>query len=441
MVTKQRADSALELVRELIQKSAGKKVVGKDNIIFRIKLFAELLDGDQKGGWLLNQILYWSDRTDDPEGWFWKTYAEWYAETGLTEREIRRIVKGDKRRQNPKKTLQDVGVVVAVRRAPTGSPTTHYRLDRIVFFAVLVDHLERNYDLQLQESHLTDGQIGICPSVKLETDHCAEGETPASLYDKDSESIEKESSQLSPTPPPEDDDLTILLSWEKQFGKIPNTIKSGICNQLRRLGREKTREIAERCAQKGGRSWYYVLKALENEMPEKTGCVNLSGNKKNDEDIECNEINEPEEDEETYEQMRARVRAEEEAIQRRLYPPLEPTVRVQTLQEMKDGTKRSAQDIWAATCERLQRLFDPLDYKLLLGDATLVDFEVDTRTFIVVIRRPRNSSKYQIIYQTAYNILAGFYGHRKIDLCFWTRDVWQREQEYARAQSEGAAGD
>jgi hypothetical protein len=26
---------------------------------------------------LTNQILYWTDRTSDPDGWFYKTYDDW----------------------------------------------------------------------------------------------------------------------------------------------------------------------------------------------------------------------------------------------------------------------------------------------------------------------------------------------------------------------------
>lgn len=33
---------------------------------------------------MLSQAVYWSERTTDPEGWFWKTQEEWQEETGLT---------------------------------------------------------------------------------------------------------------------------------------------------------------------------------------------------------------------------------------------------------------------------------------------------------------------------------------------------------------------
>ena len=36
---------------------------------------------------MLSQAVYWSSRTGDPGGWFWKTQSQWEDETGLTRRE------------------------------------------------------------------------------------------------------------------------------------------------------------------------------------------------------------------------------------------------------------------------------------------------------------------------------------------------------------------
>lgn len=42
-----------------------------------------------KGALLLSQAIYWSKRTKDPQGWFYKTNEEWEEETGLTHEEQR----------------------------------------------------------------------------------------------------------------------------------------------------------------------------------------------------------------------------------------------------------------------------------------------------------------------------------------------------------------
>ncbi len=42
------------------------------------------LTGSVTAALMLGQACYWDERTDDPEGWFWKTRDEWEDETGLT---------------------------------------------------------------------------------------------------------------------------------------------------------------------------------------------------------------------------------------------------------------------------------------------------------------------------------------------------------------------
>ena len=49
-----------------------------------------MCNGDHLAALLLSQILYWSDRTSDPDGWFAKSYADWHDEVALTERQIKR---------------------------------------------------------------------------------------------------------------------------------------------------------------------------------------------------------------------------------------------------------------------------------------------------------------------------------------------------------------
>jgi len=45
------------------------------------------LSGSVAGGLMLSQALYWSKRTSDADGWFWKTAEDWHEETTLTRRE------------------------------------------------------------------------------------------------------------------------------------------------------------------------------------------------------------------------------------------------------------------------------------------------------------------------------------------------------------------
>jgi hypothetical protein len=55
------------------------------------RILAEI-GGSVTAGVFLSQAVYWSQRTDDPDGWFWKTQKEWQEETYLkrSEQEIAR---------------------------------------------------------------------------------------------------------------------------------------------------------------------------------------------------------------------------------------------------------------------------------------------------------------------------------------------------------------
>ena len=46
------------------------------------------LGGSIHASLMLSQALYWSERTSDPGGWFYKTQREWFSEIGFSRREL-----------------------------------------------------------------------------------------------------------------------------------------------------------------------------------------------------------------------------------------------------------------------------------------------------------------------------------------------------------------
>lgn len=65
---------------------------------------------------LLSQILYWSDRAD-PDGWFYKSYADWEYETTLGEYEVRKAIN----------LFKTNGLVTTKIQKVNGNPTLHYK--------------------------------------------------------------------------------------------------------------------------------------------------------------------------------------------------------------------------------------------------------------------------------------------------------------------------
>src|SRR5664279_1440922 len=88
---------------------------GDKTLVLCPTVFVTLLRGDHKAAILLSQILYWGDRTKDPDGWFYKSYADWRAATGLSAAQVRRILNGDPRVKSTQITLRDLGVETLLR--------------------------------------------------------------------------------------------------------------------------------------------------------------------------------------------------------------------------------------------------------------------------------------------------------------------------------------
>lgn len=77
------------------------------------------------GALMLSQALYWSRRTKDPEGWFYKTVTEWREETYMTRHEI----------DGARARLREIGVFEEQKK---GVPCkVHYRVKIEVLEALL----------------------------------------------------------------------------------------------------------------------------------------------------------------------------------------------------------------------------------------------------------------------------------------------------------------
>lgn len=60
------------------------QISGQENIVVVPKLFVKLT-GDLTTAILLNQIVFYSDKSKRTDGFFYKTYKEWEEEICLTE--------------------------------------------------------------------------------------------------------------------------------------------------------------------------------------------------------------------------------------------------------------------------------------------------------------------------------------------------------------------
>lgn len=128
------------------------------------------------GALFLSQALYWSKRTKDPEGWFYKTIEDWQEETGLTREEQLTI----------KKKLTNLGFLEVKKK---GVPATnHFKIDQysLALCMVKLDF----YDDQSQgipSTESTENQPPVAgnpdnlPITESTTESTSEGETSSPL--------------------------------------------------------------------------------------------------------------------------------------------------------------------------------------------------------------------------------------------------------------------
>lgn len=85
---------------------------------------------------MLSQAIYWSNRTDDKDGWFYKTMEEWEADTGMTRSE----------QQSARKKLVKVGALQEMKK---GVPCR-------LFYRVNIDAIRTNLSAENPQSSLQE---------------------------------------------------------------------------------------------------------------------------------------------------------------------------------------------------------------------------------------------------------------------------------------------
>lgn len=90
---------------------------GHDRMVTIPKIYIELT-GDLAESVLLNQIVFYSDKSHRNDGFFYKSYKEWAEEVCLTERQVRHATK----------KLREKGIIETKVMKANGAPTVHYKL-------------------------------------------------------------------------------------------------------------------------------------------------------------------------------------------------------------------------------------------------------------------------------------------------------------------------
>jgi hypothetical protein len=344
----------------------------KGNILVLPQVFLEFLDYDHKMAIFLNKLLYWTERTKNPDRWIYRTYDGWFQELGFKESVIRRLLYGDPRAKTRKRTLTDLGVEVKVRRAPNGSPTCFYRLRLDIFLDAIHHFLAEKQGLtatsesvQCVGSNLCITQDQPCASQGVEILQCmktSDQETTTQIPP------EGNTSRSSCAITREDDlDLEIFFSFESRFGKLKDRFHEPFRSELARLGATKVGEVLDRCATRG-RSWVYVQHALANEQavtrPQTDVSTNWSTAVYTGQEDEQSPVLQPQE----------------------VAPVLFIGEGVQTPWPGFGKPGATVLNAWMAAFHQLEFQLDRASFETWLRGATLVDFDPESQTFVIVVR-------------------------------------------------------
>ncbi|MFJ7970943.1 hypothetical protein [Psychrobacillus sp. NPDC096389] len=90
---------------------------GQDRIVTILKLFIEMT-GDLAESILLNQIVFYSDKSKRTDGFFYKSNKEWYEEVCLTQRQVRYATT----------ILAEKELIETKLFRANGAPTVHYKI-------------------------------------------------------------------------------------------------------------------------------------------------------------------------------------------------------------------------------------------------------------------------------------------------------------------------
>lgn len=99
--------------------SVARSQLHKDNPITQHRSIIKAFGGDRNLTAFFEQLLYWSDKTNDPEGWIHKTYAEWHEEVFYSPYQIRKMTQDLIKRKLIKTERRSLG---------TNACPIHYRL-------------------------------------------------------------------------------------------------------------------------------------------------------------------------------------------------------------------------------------------------------------------------------------------------------------------------
>jgi hypothetical protein len=187
------------------------RFVGQANVLTIPREFIRWT-GDIEAALLLSQLLYWSERTSDPDGWIYKSAREWEEEIGISTYSLRKA----------RKALEPFGVESVVR-TQNNVPTVHYRINQDQFYKCILRILQMHSSIS--QNAFGENAKTTYTETTAETNNIdISSEKPAATQERPVNPVPKKPARAPAVETPLPADFTVtadMLTWAKERGIPP----------------------------------------------------------------------------------------------------------------------------------------------------------------------------------------------------------------------------
>ena len=113
-----------------------KNTFGQNNLLTVPTLLVKKLKGDHCAALFLGQLIYWTGKGANPDGWIYKTYQEWEEEL---------FIKTDKA-MAIKKKLEELNLITTMVKKIGTTPVLHYKVNQETLIEFLLETREKEGD-------------------------------------------------------------------------------------------------------------------------------------------------------------------------------------------------------------------------------------------------------------------------------------------------------
>ncbi len=169
------------------------------------RIFAAI-GGSAIAGLFLSQAFYWTNRTNDPEGWFYKTQDQWFAETALIRSEQERA----------RRSLKNNGLLEEKKQ---GLPcSVFYRVNK----TALLQQITQFTSKAISSNQYVEANTQECSNRQTGSLISADSDVESNILSIYTETTSENKTEIMPPLPPKGEAHTPLLDEEALKSRLPS---------------------------------------------------------------------------------------------------------------------------------------------------------------------------------------------------------------------------